>query len=81
MVVIVLDPGRDPGPGGRPGRVVLGAPQPGLQGRVPRFDDGVIQRRPGPADRLGKAKPLARRPEQARGVLAAPVLITLGLVR
>ena len=27
MVVVVLDPGRDPGPGRRPGRVVLDAPQ------------------------------------------------------
>src|SRR6266700_4007381 len=73
VVVVVLDPGRDPGPGDRPGREVLDAPQLEFQGRVPRFDDGVIQRRPGPAHRLGNRKPLAGGPEQARGVLAALV--------
>jgi hypothetical protein len=43
--VVVLDPGRDRGPGLRPGREVLQAPQLELEGRVPRLDDGVIQRR------------------------------------
>ena len=47
MVVVVLDPGRDPGPGR--GRGLLDAAQLELQGRVPRFDDRVVQRRAGPA--------------------------------
>ena len=42
MVVVFLDPGRDPGPGRRLGRVVLDAPQLELQGRVPRLDDRVV---------------------------------------
>ena len=69
MVVVVLDPGGDPGPGGRPGREVLHAPQLELHGRVPRLDHRVIQRRAGPAHRLGDAQPLAGLPEQPRGVL------------
>ena len=46
-------------------------PQLELQRRVPRLDDRVVQRRPGPAHRLGDLEPLARGPEAARGVLAA----------
>jgi hypothetical protein len=69
VVVVVLDPGRDPGPGRRLGRVVLDAPQLELQGGVPRLDDRVIQRRPGPAHGLGDGKPLAGSPEVGRGVL------------
>ena len=42
LPVVVIDPGGDPGPGGRPGREVLDLPQPGLHGRVPRFDQRVI---------------------------------------
>ena len=45
VVVVVLDPGADLGPGRRPGRVVLDAPELELQGGVPGFDDRVIQRR------------------------------------
>jgi hypothetical protein len=41
--VVVLDPGRDRGPGLRPGGEVLQRPQLELQGGVPRFDDRVIE--------------------------------------
>jgi hypothetical protein len=43
--VVVLDPGRDPGPRGSLGGEVLDPPQLELQGGVPRFDDRVIQGR------------------------------------
>ena len=69
--VVLLDPGGDPGPGLRPGREVLEAPQLELHGGVPRLDDRVVQRRADPAHRLADAQPLARRPERGRGVLAA----------
>ena len=46
MVVVVLDPGRDPGPGGRPGREVLDSPQ--FEPQVECHDSiTALSRRPG----------------------------------
>ena len=66
--VVVLDPGRDLGPGRVPGGEVLHRPELELQRRVPRFDDRVVQGRPGPPHRLGDAQPLAGSLERPGGV-------------
>ena len=70
--VVALDPGRDRGPGLRPGGEVLQRPQLELQGGVPRFDDRVIESGPGTAHGLGDGKPLAGLPEGPGGVLGCP---------
>jgi len=72
-VVVLVDPGGDPGPGCCLGGELLHRAELELQGRVPGFDDRVVQRGPGSAHRLAGAQPLAGRAEGARGVFAAAV--------
>ena len=67
---VVFDPGGDPGPGGRPGREVLGPPQLELHREVPGLDHRVIQRTH-PAHLLAEAQTFARRAEGDRDVLTA----------
>ena len=71
MVGVVLDPGRDPSPGGSPGREGLDAPQLEFHGGVPRFDHRVVAA-PSPGRRMdwGMTAAAHAGPEGARYEMA-----------
>ena len=74
VVVVLLDPGRDPGPGLGLGGEVLEAAQLELQGGVPALDDGVVQRRARPGPSTGSRRPGSQAARNGPGgVLAALV--------
>ena len=75
VAVVLIDPGRDPGPRlGLGGEAFEGA-QLELQGAVPAFDDRVVQGRADPAHRLLDAESTAGGAEGLGGVFAALVAV------
>jgi hypothetical protein len=71
VAVVLINPGRDTGPGLGSSGEVLNRSEFELQRRAPRLDDSIVEGRPDPSYRLLDPDPLARGPEAVRGVLAA----------